>query len=538
MQLAHRYLAVFFVVVVIAGGVLFATFDAHRTDVLDSTEESLTDRATTTATYLDNQLREQRRVVSYAATNDAFTEHRTARQTTSVRSFVTATAFEGASVVDETGEIQALVTVDGESPELVGESLAHREYVQRALAGEQHVSEPFRAETGNHIVVISAPLRVRGEVVGTINGAYHLDETELFSAIAAEDDDTGLVVRAGEADLYDGTGGFGETITERAALDTVDWTVAVHQDRSAVDRTVNRLLLFQTALGIVLLGSFVAFGGWVYRSQIGRIGLLGERLEALQRREYDRGPPLGGSAEWRRIDDALERLATVLDRREQMLLVLNRILRHNLRNKLNVVHNRAELLEAELDDDHAADASNIRETTDDLLTLADRARRTETLLDPPVTEPLRTDVAAEVRNRVALLEEREPSLSVAVSAPEPVYAACGQEIGTAIEELLANVVDYAGPEPSATVIVAEAGEHVVIRIEDDGPGIPAEEAGVVSGDQDITQLRHTLGVGLWLVKWIVDRYGGTLRFPEQDDGGVVEIQLPRADDDGDAGQPE
>jgi len=61
---------------------------------------------------------------------------------------------------------------------------------------------------------------------------------------------------------------------------------------------------------------------------------------------------------------------------------------------------------------------------------------------------------------------------------------------------------------------------VTVRVADDGPGIPDDEVAVLTDDRDITQLDHGSGFGLWLVKWVVDSYGGELRFDETDSGGT------------------
>lgn len=530
MQLAHRYIVAFLLVVVVSGGVLFAMFDAHRSDVTDNTEASVEDRAGTMAVYLDSELGEQQKLVEFASTNPSMADHRSQQQLTVLESFVETTSFDGVSVVDESGTVQALVTRDGEQPGMAGESLGNRTYVQQALDGERYISEPFQAGTGNFVVVISAPVTVDGDVVGAVNGAYHLNETHLFEQLLTEDEDTAVTVHSDDLQLYSNVDKFDETVEASADLETVNWTVIAHHDLRAVQKSVDRLLLSQGLLGLVLLGVLVTFGGWVYRGQIVRISHLLDNLRVLKRREYDSEQELGGTTEWEQIEEALRELRDALNRREQMLLVHNRILRHNLRNKLNVIQSRAEILETELDADVSTETEEIRKTAMDLLQLAERARASEMMLDPPPDSELKLDVAGLVHNVATVMEEREPSLTVNVTAPVPVYAACDVDFGNAVEELLQNVVDHTGPQPTATVAVTEADECVVIRVEDDGEGIPDEEAAIVSGDRDITQMHHTVGIGLWLVDWIVARYDGTLRIPQSPNaGGVVEITLPRAE---------
>lgn len=517
MRLVYRFGIVFLVVVLVAGAVLTVTFDSHRTDVAENAERSVADRASLTASALDDRLVAERRTVGVAATNPDLAAHGTDRQDRALERFVSSTAFDGATVVNDTGRVQAAeIRVAGvDSDELVGDDVGDRRYVRRSLEGERYVSEPFRGPSGATLIAVSAPVLVDGEIVGSLTGVCRLDETDLFESLDGTDDRAGITVEAGDETLYTTADRFDDTVARAEPLETVDWTVTAHRDREAMEERINRLVLFQLVSGVALLGSIAVFGGWVYRSKIRRIDRLGDRVRALERREYDGVPALGGATEWRRIDEALGRLATALARREQMLLVLNRILRHNLRNSLNVVAGRAADLEERLEGDERASAREIRVATDELLRLADRARTTEALLDP-VDEPLpRTDLAAVVRDRVDSFVDdcEEPAPTVTVTAPERAVAACGPEVGTAIDELLANVADHAGPAPTVAVTVEETDDCVRLRIDDDGPGIPDDEAAVITGTRAISQVTHTGGIGLWLVDWIVSRYDGRLLIP-------------------------
>jgi signal transduction histidine kinase len=66
-----------------------------------------------------------------------------------------------------------------------------------------------------------------------------------------------------------------------------------------------------------------------------------------------------------------------------------------------------------------------------------------------------------------------------------------------------------------------------VTVADDGPGIPEHELAVLTGDEPITQLSHGSGLGLWLVIWLAESYGGHVRFG--DDGGTtVTVTIPRA----------
>lgn len=68
---------------------------------------------------------------------------------------------------------------------------------------------------------------------------------------------------------------------------------------------------------------------------------------------------------------------------------------------------------------------------------------------------------------------------------------------------------------------------VTIEVRNDGEGIPEPDRQALQ-EGIRTQLSHGLGLGLWLVKWVVDNSGGRLRFPE-DDGCRVRIELRALD---------
>ncbi len=79
--------------------------------------------------------------------------------------------------------------------------------------------------------------------------------------------------------------------------------------------------------------------------------------------------------------------------------------------------------------------------------------------------------------------------------------------------LLANASKFA-PEDSVVRIGAEAtGEFVTSWVEDEGPGVPEIEANSIFDRFIAAAARNRarwLGLGLWIVKSIVERHGGTI----------------------------
>jgi len=68
----------------------------------------------------------------------------------------------------------------------------------------------------------------------------------------------------------------------------------------------------------------------------------------------------------------------------------------------------------------------------------------------------------------------------------------------------------------------------VIRVDDDGPGLPEAERAVLESGSE-TPLVHGQGLGLWLVYWVVTGLDGDVEVVEFRDGTTVEVRLPRPD---------
>ncbi|MFC7068296.1 histidine kinase N-terminal 7TM domain-containing protein [Halobaculum lipolyticum] len=231
--------------------------------------------------------------------------------------------------------------------------------------------------------------------------------------------------------------------------------------------------------------------------------------------------------------------------------VLNRILRHDLRNEMNVVMGYAEVLESELDrardgtvppaDGDPGVAANggdgteaverIRESADELLDLSDTVREVGATLDAEGSTTTRLDVAALVRTQADGLEFRSPTPRVTVDSPDEAWVTASDLIDAVFENLLENAVEHSHretPSVDVTVAVDDADGTVAVTVADDGPGIPQQELATFRADGE-TALTHSSGLGLWLVIWIVEESGGEVTFDVDETGTAVTVRLPGAE---------
>jgi signal transduction histidine kinase len=82
---------------------------------------------------------------------------------------------------------------------------------------------------------------------------------------------------------------------------------------------------------------------------------------------------------------------------------------------------------------------------------------------------------------------------------------------------------------TVTVRLVRDGDRVRVTVADDGPGIPAVERGVVTGETERSQLTHGSGLGLWVVQTVVEAGGGRLAFEDPPTGAAVTLSHRAAD---------
>ena len=213
---------------------------------------------------------------------------------------------------------------------------------------------------------------------------------------------------------------------------------------------------------------------------------------------------------------------------ERRLRVLHRVLRHNLRNEMTAVIGYANMLADEATiEEHRMQAERIYERAMNVSKLGEQVRRIQQALDID-----RQWVALDPEPLVADLAERfranYPEATVRVSSDDPGKAVADELLKIAIENLIENAVEHHPGAATVDIELTADEEWVDITVADDGSGIPERERAIVSGTREITQLDHSVGLGLWLSRWIVSGVNGQLLFGDCECGSEVTLRLRRA----------
>ena len=272
-------------------------------------------------------------------------------------------------------------------------------------------------------------------------------------------------------------------------------------------------------------------------------GLMTEEL-SCRRRDGTR-MPAAISASRLTADGSDILLVTLRDTTRQSQLrtqidLLGRVLRHNLRNDLNVVMGWLETIEADTTDStiatYAADAT---EKCRELYRITENTRKlNEIIQQEQQRHKTQTDLIPLVKTTVKRFEQEYPSARVETDMPMTATARVDSRFQWAIEELVENALVHADADPPTVQIqivgdpdvdTMTSEEWVTLTVADTGPEIPASELQVLNDDSTRTALAHGSGLGLWVVSQLVQLFEGELVVDQPADGQFITeimIRLP------------
>ncbi|MFB6304138.1 MAG: ATP-binding protein [Haloferacaceae archaeon] len=315
-----------------------------------------------------------------------------------------------------------------------------------------------------------------------------------FSVVRLLDDDGRLAPVSITDEMQSTLGGERpayEVGEETAGRAFADGETLVYEDVSRLDDDVDR--------GRVRGVMYVPLG------EYGVVTIADARPDAFDQSDISLAEILMANAE-----SAMDRIEheRALERKNERLEQLAAVVSHDLTSPLNVAQGRLELLQEEYDGEHVdpAVAAVERSLTlvDDLLTLARRGA--------DVSDVEAVDLAAEVAASWRNVETPDASLVVET---ERGVRADPSRLGQLLENLMRNAVEHGGEDVTVTVGDCDGGFYVA----DDGPGIPDGERDRVF-DPGYTTSADGTGIGLNIVREIVEAHGWEIRATESDAGGA------------------
>ncbi|UXH80266.1 ATP-binding protein [Roseateles amylovorans] len=221
------------------------------------------------------------------------------------------------------------------------------------------------------------------------------------------------------------------------------------------------------------------------------------------------------------------------DRQKDQFLAM---LAHELRNPIAPIRSAGDVLSRlGLEDGRARrmveivrrQADNLTRLVDDLLDVSRITQGRVALQLAPV--PLAEVLAQAVETVEPLMRERGHLFSVTTSGPLQVRGDLARLV-QCVANVLTNAAKYTDPKGHIHLSMHAESAHAVVAVRDDGIGIPAPLQATmfdlfVQGDRTLDRSQGGLGIGLSLVKRLIEMHGGTVTAHSEGPGAGARFEL-------------
>jgi signal transduction histidine kinase len=235
----------------------------------------------------------------------------------------------------------------------------------------------------------------------------------------------------------------------------------------------------------------------------------------------------------KRRERELQRTNEELSQTNEELEILNRIVRHDIQNDMNVVQGHAQLVETLLDEEDEDAIEPVLHNTQHAIEL------TETVRDLITAATGEEDLEMEPVDLIDLLQQEierariaheEATFELEVPQQHDRIQVWGtMMLSSVITNLRSNAVRHNDTDdPEITVSVDVDQEAVTIRVADNGPGVPADKRDEIFGRGEKGLDSPGSGIGLYLVDTLVEEFGGSVHVEDNKPrGAVFVIELRR-----------
>jgi len=232
--------------------------------------------------------------------------------------------------------------------------------------------------------------------------------------------------------------------------------------------------------------------------------------------------------------DTTERVASEqrLKRQRDDLETLNQVLRHDIRNDLQLILAYGDVIADAVPSDHEEHVQTIRESAEHAVELTKTAREMSDVLLDTDTSIGTVHLRPVLNGEVDSIRDAHDAASITVDGRIPDVAVAGNEmLGSVFRNLLKNAIQHNDkPVPEVTVSAAAAADTVTVQVADNGPGVPDDQKAEIFGKGETGLDSAGTGLGLYLVETLVSTYDGSVSVTDNDpEGAVFVVELPRAE---------
>ena len=306
----------------------------------------------------------------------------------------------------------------------------------------------------------------------------------------------------------------------------------IQQDEQ-LKQIFNRAMLIALALTLVL----AAIGGYFMSNRVlERISAFTDTTGEIIDGQLDKRLATRGSGD--EFDVLAGHLNEMLDRLESLVVAVRHVsdnIAHDLRTPLTRLRNRIELISRQAPSTIGEELRAAVDDADDLLSTFSSLLRIARIESGSYAAELeRVDLATLIADAVELYQGVAAEKDVVlVSDIDTLLYVQGDRnlLFQGLANLLDNAVKFAPAASSVSITALKLKSGIEISIADKGPGIPAADHKRVT--QRFARLDHSRtlpgsGLGLSLVKAVLELHGARFAFEDNDPGLKVRIELPAA----------
>jgi two-component system OmpR family sensor kinase len=256
---------------------------------------------------------------------------------------------------------------------------------------------------------------------------------------------------------------------------------------ASVSDTLARLVHVELLIAAVVLALLALAAFWLLRAGLRPLERIAETAAGIAAGDLDvRVAPADGHSEIGRLGLALngmlERLEEAFLRRDQSEAQLRRFVSsasHELRTPLTSIRGYAALFRRGAQDkpeDLAKSMARIESEATRMGVLIDDMLLLARLDERRPLERRRVDLAQIARDAVDDARARDPASPITMPEPEPVEVLGDeQRLRQVAANLLANAQIHTPPGTPVHVAVSARGDHAVLAVSDEGPGVDPEQ---------------------------------------------------------------
>jgi PAS domain S-box-containing protein len=222
-----------------------------------------------------------------------------------------------------------------------------------------------------------------------------------------------------------------------------------------------------------------------------------------------------------------------LEETTEELEALNRVVRHDIRNDMNILLAWTQMLEDHVDDEGQEYLKKILASGNTIVELTEVARDfVESLTSETETEVKPTALKPILETEIALRRESHPQAEIIGPNTIPDVEVWANELlGSLFRNILNNAIQHNhSDQPVVQITCEESEKEVIVSVADNGPGIPDEQKKSIFGKGEKGVDSPGTGIGLYLVQTLIDQYDGRVQVEDNDPTGTIfNIRLLKTD---------